>query len=66
MAEILVISNGPYAVDSEALKLLDPAGKQLEIPEGEKVFLCRCGSSKNKPFCDGTHRKVGFKHDPSG
>jgi uncharacterized Fe-S cluster protein YjdI len=29
--------------------------------EGEKVALCRCGQSGNKPFCDGTHKTVGFK-----
>ena len=31
--------------------------------EGNKVFLCRCGESKNKPFCDGAHRGAGFKSD---
>jgi CDGSH-type Zn-finger protein len=34
-------------------------GKIIET--GEKVFLCRCGASKNKPFCDGSHRRVGLK-----
>ena len=29
----------------------------------DKVFLCRCGQSKNKPFCDGTHSTIDFK-DP--
>ena len=64
MSEILVLPNGPYAVDAEGLKLLSLGGDELKIPDGGKVFLCRCGRSANKPFCDSTHRKVGFEHDP--
>jgi CDGSH-type Zn-finger protein/uncharacterized Fe-S cluster protein YjdI len=36
------------------------ADQQL-IFQGDKTALCRCGQSQNKPFCDGTHRKVGFQ-----
>lgn len=35
-----------------------------EIPGKPVMALCRCGHSRNKPFCDGTHQKVGFKDDP--
>jgi CDGSH-type Zn-finger protein len=49
--------NGPYLV-SGAVQLSDDDGR--EIPHGEHVALCRCGQSRNKPFCDGMHVAVGF------
>lgn len=39
------------------------AGSGRAAWQGDKVALCRCGASKNKPFCDGTHNSVGFKSD---
>lgn len=33
------------------------------IKEADKLFLCRCGASVNKPFCDGSHSKVEFDKD---
>lgn len=33
------------------------------LPVEETLFLCRCGGSAKKPFCDGTHRKIGFKDE---
>jgi 3-phenylpropionate/trans-cinnamate dioxygenase ferredoxin subunit len=40
------------------INLLDASGNKIEA--GEKIALCRCGASTNKPFCDGTHSKIGF------
>ena len=39
------------------------AGSGRESWKGSQVALCRCGCSNNKPFCDGEHKKVGFKSD---
>ncbi|MCC0020638.1 MAG: CDGSH iron-sulfur domain-containing protein [Nitratireductor sp.] len=49
--------NGPIVV-KHLKKLLDEDGNEIEIRE--VVALCRCGGSKNKPFCDGSHRENGF------
>jgi CDGSH-type Zn-finger protein len=51
--------NGPYLVKGP-IQLLDPDGKAFPV-SGDTVALCRCGQSANKPFCDGTHNKVGFQ-----
>ena len=39
------------------------AGTGREAWNGKRVALCRCGASKNKPFCDGSHKSIGFKAD---
>ena len=39
------------------------SGSGRESWKGSQVALCRCGSSKNKPFCDGQHKQVGFTSD---
>ncbi len=51
--------NGPYLLQGP-LTITDPTGKNIEIPEGKNVALCRCGFSENRPFCDGQHSKKGF------
>jgi len=61
MAEtvITVRENGPYLVKGP-VEITDPDGKKFHV-EREVVALCRCGASINKPFCDGTHSKIGFE-----
>jgi len=54
---IQVLPKGPYLVGGK-FALLDASGNKIEA--GEKVALCRCGASTSKPFCDGTHSKIGF------
>ena len=58
MATIEPTENGPYRVAGSP-SLLRPSGKSY--PVEAEVWLCRCGGSKNKPFCDGTHGTNGFK-----
>ncbi len=52
--------DGPYLVTG-ACVLTDHEGNVIETKEN--FALCRCGASKNKPFCDGSHRQVGFSSD---
>jgi CDGSH-type Zn-finger protein len=56
---IKALKNGPLEV-SGPLELTDSAGVQRPIDE-DPIYLCRCGHSANKPFCDGSHKKVGFQ-----
>jgi CDGSH iron-sulfur domain-containing protein 3 len=61
---IQVRENGPYKI-SGPITILDAEGREFELPEGSAVALCRCGHSENKPFCDASHRRVGFVADDS-
>ncbi len=54
---IKIKDNGPYVVDGE-FRLVDANGQEVPI---RKAALCRCGGSTTKPFCDGTHSKIGFQ-----
>ena len=51
------IPNGPLMLEGD---LSIRAGSGRVSWRGEKAFLCRCGASKNKPFCDGSHKDAGF------
>lgn len=54
---IKIKENGPLIVEGE-FKLVDATGQEIPIV---KRALCRCGGSTTKPFCDGTHSKIGFQ-----
>jgi 3-phenylpropionate/trans-cinnamate dioxygenase ferredoxin subunit len=54
---IKIRDNGPYVVDGD-FTLTDAQGNPIPIL---KRALCRCGGSTTKPFCDGTHSKIGFQ-----
>ncbi len=63
MAQVRIktLKDGPYEVKG-ALELVDSKRESFKLAD-EAIYLCRCGQSSNKPFCDGTHTKVGFKAD---
>jgi CDGSH-type Zn-finger protein/uncharacterized Fe-S cluster protein YjdI len=69
-ADMLPVRNGPLRVDPEHDGPLVVSGN-LEIVSGTgrvvsrvtAARLCRCGASQNKPFCDGTHARIGFRSD---
>jgi len=53
--------NGPYFVRGP-VKVVTPSGEVVH--DGARVALCRCGNTKNAPFCDNTHRDIGFRAPP--
>jgi uncharacterized Fe-S cluster protein YjdI len=52
--------NGPLFVRGN-VRIIDQ--NENVVREDTRVALCRCGQSRNKPFCDGTHRAIGFEAD---
>jgi CDGSH-type Zn-finger protein len=57
---IRVRDNGPLLVEG-AITVIDAAGNAFPISADKPaIALCRCGQSKNKPFCDGSHRTCSF------
>jgi CDGSH-type Zn-finger protein len=58
--KVKATKDGPYKVDGSVV-IEDASGGTKKFKEDQAVWLCRCGASKNKPYCDGTHKKIGFK-----
>ncbi len=56
---ITTLDNGPYLVKGPVV-VTDAEGNEFRAGR-ETVALCRCGGSTTKPFCDGTHSKIGFR-----
>lgn len=56
--EVIVVPNGPLRLFG-ACEIKDAHGNLIK--ETSKVSLCRCGASKNKPFCDGAHKTIAFE-----
>jgi len=54
--------DGPLKV-SGGVTVEDAQGEKKDFKESKDAWLCRCGASKNKPYCDGSHKRIGFKAD---
>jgi CDGSH-type Zn-finger protein len=51
--------NGPIRIEGD-FEILDPTGAPFGLAGRTVISLCRCGHSQNKPFCDGSHNRMGF------
>ncbi|MCG8607760.1 CDGSH iron-sulfur domain-containing protein, partial [bacterium] len=55
-----ISANGPYNISGAVTLDIED---ELQPPSQQQYSLCRCGASKNKPYCDGTHAEIDFKDD---
>jgi CDGSH-type Zn-finger protein len=58
--KVTIRPNGPYLVEGD-VELTDVNGNKIDTSGQARFALCRCGGSTKKPFCDGTHSKIGFQ-----
>jgi CDGSH-type Zn-finger protein len=56
---ITIKQTGPYVIEGE-INLVNHLGEPVPTTPGKRISLCRCGASATKPFCDGTHSRIGF------
>lgn len=59
--KLIINNNGPIKIEGD-FEILDMAGQNYGLQGRTIISLCRCGQSKNKPFCDGSHRE-NFQHE---
>ena len=59
--KITCLNNGPLRIEG-AFEILDPSGAAFGLAGRTVISLCRCGHSENKPFCDGSHNRMGFSN----
>jgi len=56
-------ARGPLVVEGE-IELVDAEGGRVDCSGRSRILLCRCGSSRTKPLCDGAHNRNGFEAPP--
>jgi CDGSH-type Zn-finger protein len=59
-ATITINNNGSIRIEGE-FTIQDAEGKPFDLAGRNTIGLCRCGHSENKPFCDGSHRRMSFE-----
>lgn len=60
--KVTVRSNGSIRIEGD-FEIVDSEGAVFDLGGRTTIGLCRCGHSENKPFCDGSHKKVGFQSE---
>lgn len=60
--KITINNNGSVRIEGD-FEIVDKSGANYDLGGREIVSLCRCGLSKNKPFCDGSHGGGNFEHE---
>ena len=58
--KITPLNNGPLRIEGE-FEIRDAQGNPFGLAGRTAISLCRCGHSANKPFCDGSHARMGFQ-----
>jgi CDGSH-type Zn-finger protein len=59
-AKVTINANGSIRIEGD-FTIHDAEGNQFGLGGRTAITLCRCGQSSNKPFCDGTHKRIGFE-----
>jgi CDGSH-type Zn-finger protein len=59
-AKITIRNNGSVLIEGD-FTIFDAAGNPFDLAGRNQISLCRCGQSENKPFCDGSHKKIEFQ-----
>jgi CDGSH-type Zn-finger protein len=61
-SKVTVFTDGPLRIEGD-FTLVDTLGNAFGLGGRAAIGLCRCALSENKPFCDGSHKRQGFKSD---
>ncbi len=64
MSEVTITcnKNGSLRIAGKIV-IKDAQGNEFDLSGREVISLCRCGASDNKPFCDGSHNRIGFQSE---